>query len=64
MPLFEMPTLLLFFDEQQRSTALIQAANNFATGILINEGNFNFTWSELPQEAQLESSIYHSISRY
>ena len=36
---------------------MIQTANNFATGILINEGNFNFTWSELPQEAQL-SPVY------
>ena len=45
------------FDEKQRSTALIQTANNFATGILINEGNFNFTWNELPQEAQL-SPVY------
>ena len=45
------------FDEQQRSTALIQTANNFATGVLMNEGNFNFTLNELPQEAQL-SPVY------
>ena len=35
------------FDEQQRSTALIQAANNLLP-ILINEGNFNFTWANTP----------------
>ena len=45
------------FDEQQRASALIQTANNFASGILINQGNFNFAWSELPQEAQL-SPVY------
>ena len=36
---------------------MIQTANNFASGILINQGNFNFAWSELPQEAQL-SPVY------
>ena len=45
------------FDEQQLSNAFIQTANNFASGVLINQGNFNFSWSELPQEAQL-SPVY------
>ena len=54
---FRNADITTIFDEQQRATALIQTANNFASAVLINQGDFNFTLKELPQEAQL-SPVY------
>ena len=54
---FRNADITTIFDEQQRATALIQTANNFASAVLINQGNFNFTLKDLPQEAQL-SPVY------
>ena len=54
---FRNADITTIFDEQQRATALIQTANNFASAVLINQGDFNFTLKNLPQEAQL-SPVY------
>ena len=54
---FRNADITTIFDEQQRATALIQTANNFASSVLVNQGEFNFTIKELPQEAQL-SPVY------
>ena len=54
---FRNADITTIFDEQQRATALIQTANNFASAVLINQGDFNFTLKDLPQEAQL-SPVY------
>ena len=54
---FRNADITTIFDEQQRATALIQTANNFASVVLINQGDFNFTLKDLPQEAQL-SPVY------
>ena len=54
---FRNADITTIFDEQQRATALIQTVNNFASAVLINQGDFNFTLKDLPQEAQL-SPVY------